>query len=219
MISSSDPITNIKNTLEKYDRIGVWLSGGTDSAIGLYLLQLHNIKTTILPVHGLNLNRWKKGAKILRDEISENVIKIVREKFTNKSHLLNDLYCFDYDLDYELEVNKTHRDYHKPVEDKLIDEGKIQIMMGFATKNPPAPILTNHQGRDSWRDKTKANNKIPFIQRDKKWIASQYKKYYLMEDLFPITVTCNGVIGPCKQCFPCQEKKWAFDVYDAGVRQ
>ena len=60
----------------------------------------------------------------------------------------------------------------------------------------------------------------PWVNVNKRFIASIYKEEGLLYDLYPITRSCVG--GPnqtnnftewCWQCFWCYEKAWAFDPY------
>ena len=48
--------------------------------------------------------------------------------------------------------------------------------------------------------------------------------FNLMDDLFPLTMSCIGFeketnyfTEPCKKCYWCHEKKWAFGCYDGGL--
>ena len=47
-----------------------------------------------------------------------------------------------------------------------------------------------------------------------------WKKYDIM-DLFDNTITCieyrEEIEKPCKVCYFCSEKKWAFGKYDGGI--
>lgn len=212
LLSSEDPIENIKTVLDNYDHIGIWLSGGADSALGLYLLQMYNTNTTILPLHGMDIRRWKDGQTKLSEGATEDIIKVIRKRQPEKSHLLHDMYCFDY----EKEDWETKAKYHQPVEDGLRADGTIQVALNFVTKNPPIKL---HDQQEPRRDNKKAKVRRPFARRDKKWVASLYEEYDLMEDLFPLTVSCISPWDePCKQCFWCKEKKWAFGMYDGGIK-
>ena len=64
----------------------------------------------------------------------------------------------------------------------------------------------------------------PFVNVDKKFVADLYKQFDLMDDLFPLTMSCIGFdyqtnyfTEPCKKCYWCHEKKWAFGCYDGGL--
>lgn len=64
----------------------------------------------------------------------------------------------------------------------------------------------------------------PFADVDKRFIQAEYKKENLLGDLFPKTISCTGYTGvtahftkPCRTCWWCHEKKWAFGMFDGGV--
>lgn len=61
----------------------------------------------------------------------------------------------------------------------------------------------------------------PFINLHKKDFADLYLKFNLMDSLFPYTASCTGVAKetdnftkPCRKCFWCLEKYWAFNMFD-----
>ena len=64
----------------------------------------------------------------------------------------------------------------------------------------------------------------PFEFVNKKFVSDMYHRYNLMDELFPITASCvayakktNHFSEPCKECWWCREKKWAFGMYDGNV--
>jgi len=51
-----------------------------------------------------------------------------------------------------------------------------------------------------------------------------YEQFNLLDDLFPLTMSCIGFAPetnyftePCRKCYWCHEKKWAFGCYDGGL--
>lgn len=67
----------------------------------------------------------------------------------------------------------------------------------------------------------------PWYTYDKKFIASIYKKHtYLMEHIYNLTFSCVEMDPsitdfwdkPCKECWWCKEKYWAFGTYDYGIK-
>ena len=89
--------------------------------------------------------------------------------------------------------------------------------------------------REVRRDKH-GNDRVPFHENhghafycpyeyvDKRFVADMYHKYNLMFELFPITSSCveyaektDYFTKPCKECWWCREKKWAFGMYDGGI--
>ena len=120
---------------------------------------------------------------------------------------------------------------------KLINDGAFNLMCSGISMNPPIEEQEKHMFTrvEPRRNKvaaavTKEHKTIlgkklishnPFINSHKKVIAAFYHKYDLMNDLFPLTSSCVGTATstnyftkPCKVCFWCQEKKWAFGFYD-----
>ena len=210
LTAKPDPIENLKLVLENYDRIGIWLSGGADSALGLYLLQLFNVKTRILPIHGFDTRRMEEGQTFHSDMATENVIKKIKELLPNKSHLLYNVHSFEYFK----KDGETKAKYHQPVEDALMEGGEIQVAINFVTKNPPRQL---HPKQEPNRDNRVIKVNRPFATSDKRWVAGQYEKYGLLDSLFPLTVSCVGNRDtPCGSCFWCREKHWAFGAYDGG---
>jgi len=79
------------------------------------------------------------------------------------------------------------------------------------------------EGRDETRDvprewRSKSRNGIyhyqPFINRDKRYVAELYKQHQLQE-LADLTISCESLTAPrpCKTCWWCKEKYWAFGFY------
>ena len=59
------------------------------------------------------------------------------------------------------------------------------------------------------------------IAYSKKDFANLYETHNLMSSLFPYTASCTGTsertnnfTEPCRECFWCKEKYWAFNMYD-----
>lgn len=58
---------------------------------------------------------------------------------------------------------------------------------------------------------------VPFANINKKDIASLYEKFGRMEDLFPLTRSCESLTlksGHCGECWWCEERFWAFGKYE-----
>ena len=69
--------------------------------------------------------------------------------------------------------------------------------------------ITNIKYYDNW-----------YKNIDKKYIYEQYVKHNLLETLEPLTWSCieyaektNFFTEPCKECYWCKEKHWAFGKY------
>ena len=86
-------------------------------------------------------------------------------------------------------------------------------------KNYDNTILFNNREhrRDGIREQMQSGLYQPYLNVDKKFIADIFKKHNLMDDLFERTGSCvgsanvtNGFSEPCKDCWWCHEKRWAF---------
>ena len=109
----------------------------------------------------------------------------------------------------------------------------ITLSMHGISKNPPIEVQEKNgfthvaEGRRNYEydeiEYKKSGNVhyMPWRNVDKSFIAEIYKQYDLLETLFPMTASCIGdgesskwYTEPCKKCFWCYEKKWAFGCYD-----
>ena len=112
----------------------------------------------------------------------------------------------------------------------------ITLSMHGISKNPPIEVQEKYgfthvaEGRRNYEydeiDYKKSGNihYTPWRNVDKSFIAEIYKQYNLLETLFPMTASCIGdgesskwYTEPCKECFWCYEKKWAFGCYDRAT--
>lgn len=116
---------------------------------------------------------------------------------------------------------------HNPpldVQDRLVMSGEFP-----PDRNKKVSQLINkysYHGRARYEFK-------PFRNTNKKELASWVEQLGLMKTLFPITETCelevihydlyselfnikykNPGIEPCRRCWPCREKWWAYGYYD-----
>ena len=71
---------------------------------------------------------------------------------------------------------------------------------------------------NSMLNRTVPKNKGPFTKVAKDKIAELYQKYDIM-DMFYLTDACIYMVNnqPCKECWWCKEKYWAFGMYDYGI--
>ena len=93
--------------------------------------------------------------------------------------------------------------------EKIVDEFAYR-----STREPPAKDLKKMEIESIGRTAL-IRRGGPMGAYTKKYVAELYKKYNLMDNLFPITVSCiNDLpIGACKKCWWCKERYWAFGRY------
>lgn len=213
-------------------RIGMSLSGGTDSAILFYLLCTHAPDITIIPWCGIDVHR---SAHIL---YAREIYQMMTERFPDVD--IQPMVEFDIDTrDPEwIKFSKTKVNRHKIPQSGFIkqlicytESSKIDVNMHInaLTANPPreeAKALGFYDKCEERRFSTDNETKLggtykPFRNVDKKWIAGMYEKYDVMDWLYPWTQSCVGFAEdteyftkPCGKCFWCHEKLWAFGTYD-----
>ena len=222
-----------KNTeieLPKTGNILLWVSGGLDSALGLYVVTKH-IKENKLK-NKIVVATWKRDS-------DDNPKKGKPAKDWNITHAKKVMTW----VEKKLKLTKTQKFKHiivpTPPKDGLridashwqqvFDDNKIEYKLketfGFVTKNPARPVMKEHglytDDRPAYRDGTKRkHNSKPWQNYDKQWIARQFKAEGLMKGLYPLTRSCEGQADktqnftkPCKKCWWCREKYWAFTKY------
>lgn len=211
--------------------MGVWVSGGADSALMLYLLckqiKLDNLQIKVQtstvdykrPYQNIGYNIVKKVQEILEcddtilepqvynppgdtvwtpDELKQQFKDINRVNFTNRHIQL--LYTgttlnppvtvqeqFEYGVLHDIEAIRG-RDVVKQIEKYQVHEIDNQTFEFIEIR--------------------------PFLETDKQAIGELYKEHNLMDNLFPITRSCedlNTVTGHCGHCWWCEERLWGFN--------
>jgi hypothetical protein len=203
--------------------IGLWLSGGTDSSLILYFLckfitETENFDRKIYPIIAVQTNNKLSKCFDKTQNIIEEIIKIYPKVYINKlkkvtySRLENHL------------ARDTKRIKIKMNSNIFIKEYKLDILIQGSTINPSEIVGESYSLRDKLRDVpiNVYKEKYPWWNVDKKFIAFQYQKYNLMNIIFPLTESCiedkKDQPFPCKKCFWCEEKYWAFGSYDGGIQ-
>jgi hypothetical protein len=217
--------------LNEFKKIGINLSGGADSSLVTFMVcrELTERKSNaqvnfITGVHNARpTNEWN----------AREIAELFREMFPNINF---GEHYFDY---YDKNHEKDKVNHHAAHENRLRDEGKIDVLFHGRTANPDKEEAEAHNllyKREERRDKH-GNDREPYHEHhgkpfycpfefvDKRFVADMYHRFDLMDDLFPITASCveyaektDYFTKPCKECWWCREKKWAFGMYDGGVK-
>ena len=230
IIENSYGTVNYTIDFKKYKKIGLSFSGGCDSTLLFYytLKMFRELKpdAMIIPITGINLDKglWKKYR-------SQKILDILLEEFKDIKHQITERY-----IDYNWE-QREYGDFVKV----LLREKIIDIRLFALTANPPYDVMEKHdllRKREISRDGPPAED-MPdfritdsgpvydvFRRIDKRWIAEEYYLNNLMENIYPLTASCERLRNtpnmlnneqPCKHCWWCREKKMAFGTYDGGV--
>jgi hypothetical protein len=206
--------------LSEHKRIGITWSGGADSTFTFWyfakLLHDNNLtEHSILPVTG-----YEYVMRYQPIEETEKVYKIITESFPNANILPR--YTYDF-MDDHKGPKGRYWDKEKPSVTKKYNIDRWVNAMCSAPVFEEVGDWGEITAKRTVQYFLKHNlcNGSPWRLVDKKFIAYQYRKFDLMESLYPLTGSCvnpdwNG--NPCKQCDWCKEKYWAFGCYDRGIK-
>jgi hypothetical protein len=219
-------VNRTESFLKEYKNIGIKCSGGTDSTFQLWWISksINDLNLCeshiLLPIHGFD-RTWPFDT--VEDIIK--IIDIIRNLFPKVTIL--DPYIIKYRTKREVlddqawGIRTSKGWYFDPHQEKL-ENGLVDVIIGGATSSPVFEEIDlgyiSHF--KDYNIQSKHLHKGLLVEIDKKFVAYQYKRFNLMEILFPLTKSCilpnkNG--DPCKQCDWCKEKYWAFGCYDGGV--
>ena len=232
----------------KFDRVFLALSGGTDSAMILYLLCKYKPDWKIICHTGIDKHKdpWV-------GEYASEIVELMKKKFPDVD-IIHEQYKFDsldsttlyyakkeWDAKEDKSILPTAVGYSKAfaandIKSELRIKYDIKLSIHGITANPPLdvqkelgfdkvaePRRNKTYDEETWKESGKMHYR-PFVNVDKKFVADLYKQFDLMDDLFPLTMSCIGFeketnyfTEPCKKCYWCHEKKWAFGCYDGGL--
>lgn len=206
---------NIKDyQINIYDgSVGVSLSGGADSAILSYILMSHYTH----PIHFFTVASKEKN--LITVKHSTNVIKKCIE-LTGNSNVFHHItyvekqkrdafFHFLIESKENLNLDIMHTSTTNVPETSILNSFSMQLSADLLTRRSPyikKPLLSH-------------NNKIyhPFANLNKKDIKSLYENLNVLEELFPLTRSCESTSEfnkHCQSCWWCQERFWAFGRFE-----
>lgn len=211
-----------ENFPSHWKNIGIYVSGGADSALILYCtaLMIYNRgqddKVKIWPT----ISYDSATPECKTHDVGKSVVRYIQQLPIGKS--VQDPYLHVYhQTDPATESKYT---YLKEARSQLIDIIGCDTILDGTTRGMPKGRRPS-EGLDPSEEDLIALTKIPgnefvfpFCTVNKKFIAAQYRHFGLT-DLSNITASC--VISsktPCKECWWCEERYWAFGTYDGGVQ-
>lgn len=214
---------------KKIEKIGIWMSGGSDSSLLAYMLARKIIDEKLsIKLVPLTVD-YKRPFQYIAKEVREKITNIL-EKDVFEEHVF---YHPKQDCNFSAEELKE--EFHKRNYENF-KYNKIQLLFSGITTNPPIEIqetfnwgvlkdVENKRGigveKQTFRYFTKIEDGQeyefyeikPFFDHDKKYIASLYEQHGLTETLLPLTRSCEDlttVRGHCGKCWWCEERKWGF---------
>jgi 7-cyano-7-deazaguanine synthase in queuosine biosynthesis len=181
--------------------IGLYLSGGIDSAFLLYLLGRQNKNKVVL----LTIGTQEKKYNI---PYAERIVKYVKEK--------TDIEIIDHRI-VIAETEELRRVKRVEMSKRLTDTYEIVCWLDGKTMNPKEQLLYHEQRKPDrdrgvlrWRDdKTHGS---PFATIDKQMIRTLIEKHEVGR-LTSVTISCEVSDPACGKCWWCEERKWAFGNY------
>lgn len=180
--------------------IGVYLSGGSDSAILFWLLASQG-------QHDIVLLTVASDDKKFNVEPAYEVANWVKRN-TSVTVLEHRVI-----LAPNLESRKKYRDQ---ATDSLTERWNLSCWVSGKTRNPDEKLLHHEQRK---QDRDKAMPRLihkhfyrPFHNINKSHLEMLYKKYNLNR-LHSLTVSCETSYPPCGDCWWCAEREWAFGSY------
>lgn len=183
--------------------IGLLHSGGADSAILLYIMMKHSIG----PIHVFTCANKLKGR--INPKIASDVIGRCIDLTANQNVFHHTYYVEEQTFDSLFQ--NANKFLHM-----------ISYMYTGVTAFPPIEVLKNlgdipdiFNKRDPEEKRPLYNGKYyaPFFNHNKKDIYDMYKKLDLVDNLFPLTRSCEDFVlrsGHCGVCWWCKERHWAF---------
>jgi 7-cyano-7-deazaguanine synthase in queuosine biosynthesis len=180
--------------------VGVFLSGGSDSAILFWLLASQGRHDIVL------LTACSEDKKYNIDPAMD-VIKWVRD-YTDVKVLEHKIVIAP--------TQESRREYRDKATGELSAKWNLSCWASGITRNPDE-ILKHHEQRKPDRDRVMArviHDRFyrPFYAINKSHLALLYEKYEINK-LHTLTVSCEVSYPPCGDCWWCVEREWAFGNY------
>tara|TARA_B100001287_G_scaffold275619_1_gene283777 strand:- start:836 stop:1357 length:522 start_codon:yes stop_codon:yes gene_type:complete len=166
--------------------VGIYLSGGADSALLLYK---QTEPVVCLTVASRERNHYVEASRAVVDWIRNNTDVNILEHVVAIAH--------------DEPLRKTKRKHARGLLEKNYT---ITEWLGGKTMNPPVK-LKHHEQRKLDRD---AELPGPFGKLNKLDIYSEYQNNNIM-NLWKLTVSCEVSNPPCNNCWWCMERSWAVE--------
>lgn len=197
-------------------KVGVKISGGADSAITAYMVATYvRDERPDIELNGITSDALYKQYQVqYARQIMNKVTELTGVPFAN--HYTNVVHPYN---DYA-----TGQDRLK---DELYSQDKIHFHATGITCNPSAedaPHLHNgsigemkpvpSRDRSSRLEARTKKRWMPLINTDKKGVADLYNYFGVMDDLFPLTRSCeketDDFTEHCGECWFCHERMYGF---------
>ena len=197
-------------------RVGIKISGGADSAMLSYLLGLY--KRDVRDVELIPITVISR-VKPWQDVYSRGVIRFIEEALgiQFEPHVIPEEHAEPDDyIEFQMRTIRS-----------LYERDVLDCHFNGVNLNPdidldPKGRFERNRDRDPEESRKSevygkhGDNFTPFANINKKGIAELYRRYDLMETLFPITKSCENRASRYLEmhcevgCWWCLERKWGF---------
>lgn len=179
--------------------VGVFLSGGADSALLLYLL------THLYPDQKIVLLTIASEDKQYNVRHALDVIEFIK-KHNEPTNILDHVVVIAPD-------QSQRKDMRNRQVALLTEKYGIDFWYSGKTKNPGVELECHEERKlerdadlQEWSDCGTVTN--PFYGVDKSHLLEIYRERNLMR-LFSLTISCEKSAIPCGDCWWCHERNWA----------
>ena len=210
--------------------IGIWLSGGADSALLCYLLANKIIQDQLpLQIQPITVD-YKRPFRFIAGDVVAEIKKLLPPNDIFKEHLV-----YNPPSDTTWSHAELTARFHQ-LNEIHVRENKFQVLYSGITTNPPIDVQEKFNWgvlpdvevkRGSTVPKIKVRHIVqqehdivyefyeikPFFDLTKQDIASLYISSGVENTLFPVTRSCEDLTsteGHCGKCWWCEERFWAF---------
>jgi 7-cyano-7-deazaguanine synthase in queuosine biosynthesis len=207
--------------------IGIWMSGGADSALLCYLLAEKIKKGRLDVTIQLVTIDYKRPFAFKAGTVREKIEEILDAKSIFENHIVYNppgeivwtpdelaeqfhIRNYDHFKNNKFQVLYSGITTNPPVEvQQTFNYGilpDVEAKRGTAIKKETNRYFVHPDGGEFWEIK-------PFFKLDKKDLAELYKSNNLLDTVFPLTRSCEHigtVHGHCGWCWWCNEREWAF---------
>jgi len=215
-----------------WERIGISISGGADSALLAYLI----CSNTNADIHFTNQIRlWK--TRPWQEHVADNVIDWFKSHFKNNFYLHRNLIPSELEwsdkgptiVDEYGKLKSGNQIILRSHNEYIAHKYKLNALYGGINKNPDIKIEGSLADRDNGHILPHfIHNDIdichPFVYTKKDWIIKQYYEHDI-KDLLNLTRSCEGefkdidyttytsgqYVPVCGKCFWCKEREWAIE--------
>ena len=218
---------NIRIYIPGKRKLIVKVSGGADSSIMAYILAKyrHDFNLDLEFIFASSVNQHLP----YQFQFAKGVIEYINSVYPlgNYQHVHNMNRGFDfYASDQDLLTNPIHENSSEHI-----------LQWAGITANPPMEEMKKNSMftdlRPDERDRKSIKNitgaeweeeiglykcNYPFVNIDKRGIAELYRYFNVMDDLFPLTRSCEksttNFESHCGTCWFCLERQWGFGKLD-----